>query len=101
MGRERKRELYESCKTLGVEEGCIVVHTHTLLPDCMKTHWPIDVVARIIVQHVETYDIDTLITFDKHGISRHVNHCSIYYAITHLLLENKLPKGEVLIEFGV
>lgn len=93
MEKTRKKELYESCKTLGVDEGCIFVYNHTLLPDCMKTRWPADLVSQMILQQVEAYDIDTLITFDKHGISRHQNHCSIYYALAHLMLEKKLPKS--------
>lgn len=99
MGKTRKRELYESCKTLGVDEGCILVHTHTLLPDCMQTRWPVDLVSQMILQQVESYGIDTLITFDKHGISRHQNHCSIYYAIAHLMLEKKLPTGTKFVFF--
>lgn len=96
MEKTRKKELYNSCKTLGVDESCIIVHNHTLLPDCMKTRWPIDLVSQMILQQVSTYDIDTLITFDKHGISRHQNHCSIYYAMVNLMLEKKLPKGNRL-----
>lgn len=93
MDKTRKEELYESCRVLGVDESRIIVHSHGLLPDCMKTRWPVDLVSQMILQQVETYDIDTVITFDKHGISRHQNHCSIYYGITHLMLEKKLPKG--------
>ncbi|KAF5280725.1 hypothetical protein FQA39_LY18008, partial [Lamprigera yunnana] len=91
MGCVRKKELYESCKVLGVDESCIVIQNHSLLPDSMKSKWPVDLIARLILDHIERYSIDTIITFDKHGVSRHLNHCSIYYAITYLITEGNLP----------
>lgn len=93
MGTVRKNELYESCKLLGIDENCIFIHNHTLLPDCMKTRWPIDILAKQILYYLEAYDITTLVTFDRHGVSRHVNHSSIYYAVAHLTLEKRIPTG--------
>lgn len=97
MGKIRKNEFYESCKVLGIDEGCVFVHNHTALPDCIKTKWPIEVVANLVLHHVEVYGIDTLIAFDRQGVSKHLNHTSIYYAIAQLVLEKRLPQGCILI----
>ncbi|CAH1382382.1 hypothetical protein MTP99_006356 [Tenebrio molitor] len=91
MGTVRKHELYKSCQMLGIDPSCIIVHNHSNLPDQMEAKWPIELVARLILNHIETYNINTLVTFDKHGVSYHLNHCSIYYAIAHLSIEKKLP----------
>ncbi|KAJ3652086.1 hypothetical protein Zmor_018082 [Zophobas morio] len=91
MGRTRKKELYKACQVLGIDEGSIVVYNHSNMPDQMGVMWPIELVSKLILNQIETYSINTLITFDKHGVSNHMNHCSIYYAIAHLSLEKKLP----------
>lgn len=93
VGKTRKKELYDSCRVLGIEEECVIIQKHSMLPDSMFQKWPAELIASLIVNHVETYDIDTVVSFDKHGISRHVNHCSIYYAIANLSLEKKLPSS--------
>ncbi|KRT78966.1 hypothetical protein AMK59_8031 [Oryctes borbonicus] len=92
MDKVRKRELYEACKVLGINEGSVMIYNHTLMPDSHSDKWPAELLGQLILRQVEVYDIDTLITFDKHGISRHSNHCSIYYAIAHLSIERSLPK---------
>lgn len=94
MGTIRTNELYESCKSLGILEENIIVYNHTLLPDSMSEKWPPEIVAQEIIKHVETFDIDTVITFDKEGVSHHLNHCSLYYAVALLSLEKKLPNSE-------
>ncbi|KAF5281678.1 hypothetical protein FQR65_LT14608 [Abscondita terminalis] len=91
-GKVRKNELYKACQVLGLRESCIVIQSHTLLPDSMTEKWPVDLIADIVLDQVVKYGIDTLITFDKHGVSQHLNHCSIYYAVTYLLTECNLPK---------
>lgn len=93
MGKTRKKELYKSCKVLGIDESNVFVHNHSDLPDQMGAKWPIEVVANLILKEIEAYNINTLISFDKHGVSYHLNHSSIYYAIAHLSIEKKLPKG--------
>lgn len=91
MGKIRKNELYSSCKVLGIDEGRVIITRHSSLPDCKGAKWPIELISHLILYQVELYNIDTLITFDKHGVSRHLNHCSIYHAMVHLILEKKLP----------
>lgn len=99
MGKIRKNELYKACRVLGIREENIIIQNHTLLPDAMDVNWPIDLVSQIVLHQVETYDIDTLLTFDRHGVSRHLNHCSIYYAIANLCMNKQLPTGKVRVKF--
>ncbi|CAH1117623.1 unnamed protein product [Phaedon cochleariae] len=92
MGSTRRKELYISCKVLGIESSNIFVHNHTLLPDAIDARWPTAEISQIISHHVEALDITTLVTFDRYGVSQHNNHCSIYYSVANLILDRKLPK---------
>lgn len=93
MGMTRKAELFASCRVLGLDLSNVVVLCHTLMPDTMDVPWPEELVARQVLGMVQQYDIDAIITFDKHGVSRHVNHCSIYFGVAQLVLEQKLPEN--------
>ena len=44
-------------------------------------------------QMIASYEIDTVLTFDRGGVSGHANHTSIYNAMVFLSLENRLPLG--------
>ncbi|KAJ8926348.1 hypothetical protein NQ314_021294 [Rhamnusium bicolor] len=93
MGSTRKKELYKSCKILGIEESNIFIHSHTHLPDAMDVRWPTELVSNLVSNHIDSLNITTLITFDRYGVSYHSNHSSIYYAVANLILDRKLPKG--------
>lgn len=67
--------------------------SHDDLPDDISRRWPEEIVAELILNHIEIYDITTLITFDKSGISSHPNHFSIYYAVAHLSFSGDIPKS--------
>lgn len=91
QGQVRVEELWRACEVLGVPASHICVYKCTVLPDDPTVRWREDVIAQLVLQHVESLDIDTLVTFDKHGVSRHPNHCSIYYAVAYLSMEKRLP----------
>lgn len=99
MGKIRKNELYESCKLLGIEQGNIIVHNHTHLPDAMHVRWPTELLSNLISHHIDTLNITALITFDRYGVSRHFNHCSLYYAVANLILDERLPKCKFIVVF--
>jgi len=46
-----------------------------------------------VLQTAYANEIDTILTFDRHGVSGHKNHSSIYSAMAYLVMENRLPKG--------
>ncbi|KAK3927048.1 Ribitol-5-phosphate xylosyltransferase 1 [Frankliniella fusca] len=92
-GGRRKKELWESCRILGIPDSNITLIMSTLLPDNPKVKWREDILSSLILHHVEALSIDTIITFDKHGVSNHANHCSLFYAMALLCIEKKLPKN--------
>ncbi|XP_078047558.1 phosphatidylinositol glycan anchor biosynthesis class L [Augochlora pura] len=89
--KKRKTELWDCIKLLGIPEANVTIVMSTELPDDQNVQWPTEVVAECILQHVETYKINAVVTFDKHGISRHKNHISLYFAIAALCIEKKVP----------
>ncbi|XP_016845655.1 N-acetylglucosaminyl-phosphatidylinositol de-N-acetylase [Nasonia vitripennis] len=89
--KQRKDELWACAKRLGIPEANITIVMCTELPDDPKVQWPEKVVAESVLQHIETYKIDAVVTFDKHGVSRHRNHISLFYAIASLCIEKKVP----------
>lgn len=95
MGNTRKKELYLACEVLGIPQKNIMVHSHSLLPDAMDIRWPTELVSNLISHHIDSLNITTLITFDRYGVSYHNNHCSIYYAIANLILDSRIPKGNL------
>ncbi|XP_076175697.1 phosphatidylinositol glycan anchor biosynthesis class L [Ptiloglossa arizonensis] len=89
--KRRKEELWDCTKMLGIPEANVTIIMSTELPDDQNVQWPTEVVAECILQHVESYKINAVVTFDKHGISRHKNHISLYFAIAALCIEKKVP----------
>lgn len=65
----------------------------TLLPDDPVADWKVELVSQIILNYVESLDIDLLITFDKDGVSQHKNHQAIYYATASLCLSGLMPSS--------
>ncbi|XP_041972351.1 N-acetylglucosaminyl-phosphatidylinositol de-N-acetylase [Aricia agestis] len=91
-GNIRATELWKACTELGVPESNIILINDTRLPDSPKTHWPVPVVAKLIQHHLEAYDIDTLVTFDRGGISGHPNHSAAFYAVAYIFVEKNMPQ---------
>ena len=89
--KKRKEELWKCAKLLGIPEDNVTIVMSTELPDDRNVQWPTEIVAECILQHIEIYKINAVVTFDKHGISKHKNHISLYYAIAALCIEKKVP----------
>ncbi|XP_069684023.1 N-acetylglucosaminyl-phosphatidylinositol de-N-acetylase [Periplaneta americana] len=90
-GSIRRQELWDSCKILGIPDSNITLCKSSYLPDDPAVRWREDIVANVLLNHIEALSIDTVITFDKLGVSRHQNHVSIFYAAAYLCMERKLP----------
>lgn len=95
-GQVRRKELWEACKVLGVEEHNICLVDDTRLKDDPKAQWPVTVVAKLILHCLESLDIDTLVTFDRGGVSSHKNHAAVFYAVAYIFVEKLMPKREYL-----
>jgi len=90
-GHTRKKELYNACQILGIPEQNITVLSYTKLRDDPSLRWRDEIVSEVVLHTIESQDIDTVITFDRHGISGHKNHCALYTAMAFLCLENRIP----------
>lgn len=69
----------------------------TLLPDDPNTAWKPQIIAKQILKQVHSLDIDTIITFDREGVSHHANHCAIFYSSISIYVANLLQEGNELI----
>ncbi|XP_032527580.2 N-acetylglucosaminyl-phosphatidylinositol de-N-acetylase [Danaus plexippus] len=90
-GGERRKELWNACRELGVPDSNICLIMDTRLPDNPKAQWPVPVVARLIQHKLEALDIDTLVTFDRGGVSSHPNHSAAFYAVAYMFVEKNMP----------
>ncbi|XP_063388672.1 N-acetylglucosaminyl-phosphatidylinositol de-N-acetylase [Cydia fagiglandana] len=91
-GYIRSKELWLACSELGVSDHNICLVTDTRLPDNPKVHWPVAVIAKLIQHQLESLDIDTLVSFDRGGVSSHPNHSAVFYAIAYMFVERLLPE---------
>ncbi|KAM3854870.1 N-acetylglucosaminyl-phosphatidylinositol de-N-acetylase [Vipera latastei] len=90
QGEIRKGELIQSCKVLGIPPSNVTVLDHRKLPDHPSTEWDVPLLAQLILSHIETYQINLVVTFDAGGVSGHPNHCSVYAAVRSLHSERKV-----------
>ena len=93
LGKVRRSELWNSCQMLGINCENIMLYRCDDLPDDPTIMWPTVRTANIVNQHLHALDIDMVITFDDYGVSGHINHSSIHYAIEHLVSECLLPQA--------
>ncbi|XP_073948281.1 phosphatidylinositol glycan anchor biosynthesis class L [Choristoneura fumiferana] len=91
-GQERRKELWLACLELGVPEQNICLITDTRLKDGPKVQWPVGVIAKLVQHQLEALDIDTLVSFDRGGVSSHPNHSAVFYAIAYMFVEKLMPK---------
>lgn len=92
QGKVRKHELYRACKILGIPEENLTVLSYTRLRDDPSVRWREEVVSEVVLQTVHSHEIDTILTFDRYGVSGHKNHSSVYSAMAYLHMEHKLPE---------
>ncbi|KAK4242987.1 putative deacetylase LmbE-like domain-containing protein [Corynascus novoguineensis] len=98
LGETRKKELIKSCMMLGVhKEDDVWIEESPDLPDSMTATWDATKISNLLCvpfapdlvnkksasakrpANAPTASIDVLITFDRHGVSGHPNHASLYY----------------------
>ena len=60
------------------------IFSYTKLRDDPGIRWREEVVSEAVVQTIYSYNIDTVLTFDRHGVSGHKNHSSVYSAMSYL-----------------
>ncbi|XP_066491488.1 N-acetylglucosaminyl-phosphatidylinositol de-N-acetylase [Tiliqua scincoides] len=93
QGDIRKNELLQSCEVLGIPPCNVTVIDHRGLPDDPSVEWETHLLSTLILENVETNQINLVVTFDGRGVSGHANHRSLYTAVRYLHLRGKLPEG--------
>ncbi|KAN0077483.1 putative deacetylase LmbE-like domain containing protein [Elaphomyces granulatus] len=89
LGEVRRKEVKESCDTLGVSTDRCVVLDHRDLQDDPKKWWKEAVVEGMLKKYVDSWHIDLIITFDEGGISGHINHKAVNAGVRKYISENE------------
>lgn len=55
----------------------------------MKSKWCEQTIKDIVKEYVQKNNIKAIFTFDQHGISEHLNHRTIYKALSELEVSDK------------
>lgn len=93
LGHVRKEELAKSALVLGLRssEHVVVLEDEKNFPDSMTSEWDPQKISQVLMRffapHLAsvalteepTANIDAIFTFDKHGVSGHPNHKSLYH----------------------
>ncbi|NXF09033.1 PIGL acetylase, partial [Smithornis capensis] len=58
------------------------------LPDNPAVEWDPQLLATIVLKHIEANNISLVVTFDAGGVSGHANHISLYTAVRYSALLN-------------
>ncbi|NXK65896.1 PIGL acetylase, partial [Sylvietta virens] len=89
QGEIRKKELEQSCCVLGIPASDVTVIDHRDLPDDPAVEWDTQLLATLVLKHIEAKNINLVVTFDAGGVSGHANHISLYSAVRYNVC--KLP----------
>ncbi|NXP29995.1 PIGL acetylase, partial [Scytalopus superciliaris] len=97
QGEIRKKELEASCCVLGIPASDVTVIDHRDLPDNPAVEWDTELLATIVLNHIEAKNINLVVTFDAGGVSGHANHISLYTAVRYSVLPGELQGCRVLV----
>ncbi|XP_077044802.1 N-acetylglucosaminyl-phosphatidylinositol de-N-acetylase isoform X4 [Agelaius phoeniceus] len=84
QGEIRKKELEQSCCVLGIPASDVTVLDHRDLPDDPAVEWDTQLLATLVLEHIEAKNINLVVTFDAGGVSGHANHISLYKAVREI-----------------
>jgi N-acetylglucosaminylphosphatidylinositol deacetylase len=85
LGPIRKNELKGSCERLGIDVSRCLSLNLTDLQDNPHRWWAKENISKIVEKYVNEFQIDLLITFDRGGISGHLNHKSLAIGIEYFI----------------
>ncbi|NXW49593.1 PIGL acetylase, partial [Nyctiprogne leucopyga] len=83
QGEIRRKELEQSCFLLGIPASDVTVIDHRDLPDNPAVEWDTQLLATLVLKHIEAKNINLVVTFDAGGVSGHANHVSLYAALRY------------------
>lgn len=82
LGATRVKEMRKSCESVGVRGDDLLILDEPQLQDGFHS-WPVEVVSAHVLDFINRRKIDTVITFDKGGVSGHPNHISTNMGVCH------------------
>jgi N-acetylglucosaminylphosphatidylinositol deacetylase len=85
LGPIREKELKGSCEKFGIDSSRCLSLNLTDLQDDPHRWWPRGNISEIVEKYIKQFQIDLLITFDRGGISGHLNHRSIAVGIEYYI----------------
>ncbi|GIY89017.1 n-acetylglucosaminyl-phosphatidylinositol de-N-acetylase [Caerostris darwini] len=88
----RKEELRQSCKTLGIPAGNLIISEHRQLPDNPTIKWSRLKTSSIILKYIRHLSATIVISFDETGISGHLNHIAVCESLQYLSIKGQLPE---------
>jgi len=89
---ERKSELRQSCKILGIPSENVIIVEHSKLPDDPDLIWNKGRVAQIIRKYFIQLSAKIIFSFDEYGVSGHLNHIAIHKGLEYLKTKDLLPR---------
>ncbi|KAL8100796.1 uncharacterized protein LOC141686740 isoform X2 [Apium graveolens] len=85
IGNIRKEELYQASAILKVPQHQVKILDHPKFQDGFGRVWDCDLLAEIVNEEINANAIDTIITFDRYGVSGHCNHRDLNRGVRRLL----------------
>ncbi|KAJ7088602.1 putative deacetylase LmbE-like domain-containing protein [Mycena epipterygia] len=85
LGPIRKYELESSLDILGIDTDKRKILDHPDLQDNLTAHWDAHTIANVLKPYILENRINTILTFDRDGISGHPNHRSLPAGVKELM----------------
>ncbi|KAJ7705383.1 N-acetylglucosaminylphosphatidylinositoldeacety la se [Mycena rosella] len=89
LGPIRKYELESSLDILGVDSDKRMVLDHPDLQDNFTAYWDAQTIATVLKPYILENRINTILTFDREGVSGHPNHKSLPAGVKELMASLK------------
>lgn len=88
IGLIRKKEFYVSGKILGLEKKSLIIMNK--FKDGLDIEWNFQEISFLLNKEIKLKSDKriVIITFDKYGVSNHINHKSLYYGVKFFFEEN-------------
>eukprot|EP00249_Psilotum_nudum_P012053 c23557_g1_i2 orf=407-1210(+) len=88
LGSIRRAEMISACTSLKVPVGNVEIIDDPALQDGFHQHWSQEAIMQLLRKAVTVHKINSVISFDRYGISGHPNHCAVYNGVRNFLLHH-------------
>ncbi|KAL4820376.1 putative deacetylase LmbE-like domain-containing protein [Aspergillus spinulosporus] len=81
LGERRETEVHRSCAALDIPRDRCVVLNHPRLQDNPRQWWDETLIKEVISPYIGAWKADVILTFDRGGVSGHINHRAVSAAL--------------------